>query len=66
VKVFTREQLEFVAKYFSDLSKAILALAIASKFFGDMPTWARVFLPTLGFGLFILAIWMLPDKGERT
>jgi hypothetical protein len=63
-KWFTKEKLKFLAGYFSDLSKAILSLAIASKFFGDMPTWTRLVLPAFGFVLFVLAMWILP-KGDN-
>lgn len=54
---------EFTARYLADLSKAIFAVALASKFFLELPWWLRVLLPLLGLLLFVIAFFLYPRKG---
>ena len=55
---------KFTAQYFADLSKAVFAVALASKLFGDLAVWLRVGLALLGVAFFVLAFFINP-KGER-
>jgi len=62
--LLTKEQVEFIAKYLGDISKAIFAVALASKFFGDFALWLRFVLAGVGFACVFAAIWMLPKGGK--
>ena len=54
---------EFTAGYFADLSKAIFAVALASKFFIDLRTWLRVLMPSIGL-FFFIAAFLIHPKGD--
>ena len=53
---------EFTARYLGDLSKAIFAVALASKLFVELPTWLRVMLMISGVAFFLAAYVILPRK----
>jgi len=57
---------EFTARYLGDLSKAIFAVALASKLFVDLPAWLRVTLTITGVGFFILAYLVLPRSKKES
>jgi hypothetical protein len=65
VKIFTHARRDFTARYLSDMSKAIFAVALASRFFGDLPFWARVFLILAGCVLFSWAFIIVPKGGQH-
>ena len=64
MEIIERKRREFVARYLADISKAIFAVALASKLFIDLAQWLRITLPILGFTLFIIAFFIQP-KGEN-
>ena len=55
---------KFTARYLSDLSKAVFAVALASKLFIELPTWLRILLGIGFVTLFILAFFIQP-KGDK-
>ncbi len=61
--LFDRTRREFMARYLADVSKAIFAVALASKFFIDLINWMRILLPVAGLAFFVIAFLMQP-KGE--
>jgi len=54
---------EHIAKYMSDVSKAIVAVGLASKFFLDLSIGMRMWLGIMAFILFMISIWFQPPKG---
>jgi len=46
---------EFYGRLLCRSSKAIFAVALASKFFIDLRTWLRVLMPSIGLFFFIAA-----------
>ncbi len=58
--IFDDAKLEFTARYLADISKAIFAVALASKFFFELSVPLRILLPILGVILFIVAFIMHP------
>ena len=64
VEMMRESHSEFTAHYLADISKAIIAVGLASKLFIDLPTWLRITLATSGVGLFIMAYFIHP--GDKT
>jgi len=60
-----KEAWEFIAKYFGDLSKAIITVGFASYFFKDMPLILRLVCGFLALAFFGLAVILL-SKGEKS
>ena len=58
----SEERREFTARYLADLSKAIFAVALASKFFLDLRPELRIALPILGCLFFMAAYFLCPTK----
>ena len=56
---------EFTARYLADLSKAIFAVALASKLFLELPRWLRVALPVVGVLFFVVAFFLYPKKAKE-
>jgi len=54
---------EFTARYLADISKAIFAVALASKLFIELVPWLRISLPILGVALFVVAFFIQPRQG---
>ena len=63
--IITDRRKEFIARYFADISKAIFAVALASKLFVELTLWLRISLPIAGVSFFILAILLLPKGGRK-
>ena len=59
-----RARRKFTAQYLADISKAVFAVALASKLFVDLALWQRVGLTVLGIAFFLVGLFILP-KGER-
>ena len=55
---------KFIANYLADISKAIFAVALASKLFVDLALWLRTILTIAGMVFFVVGLFVLP-KGER-
>lgn len=55
---------EFTSRYLADLSKAIFAVALASKLFVDLPQWLRFALPSVGLLLFLIAFCLYPKRQQ--
>ena len=64
MKIITNARREFTARYLADLSKAIFAVALASKLFVDLTRWLRITLTLLGAVFFVAALIIHP-KGEK-
>ncbi len=63
--LITDARREFTARYLADISKAIFAVALASKFFIDMAVWLRISLPVAGIMFFTTAFFMQPHGGKK-
>jgi len=62
--ILTEETQEFIAKYFGDMSKAIITVGFASYFFKDMTLLLRLGLFMLAIVLFIISVILMENKGE--
>ena len=51
-----KEELEFVAKYFGDLSKAIVTVGFASYFFKELPWPLRIGCGIMAVVFFFIAV----------
>ncbi len=63
-KKIKMETQEFIAKYFSDLSKAIFAVGFASYFFKDLPFFLRVVFSLLALVFFLASVILMELKGR--
>ena len=57
--------LDYIARYFGDLSKAVITVGLASHFFKEMPVFLRIGLIIVAFTLFVLSAILIERKGER-
>ena len=64
MRIIDKNRKEFTARYLADISKAIFAVALASKLFVELAVWIRITLPILGFLIFAIAFFIQP-KGEE-
>ena len=55
---------DFIAKYFGDLSKAVLTVGLASHFFKEMPLLLRVGLAIAAIAFFTFSVILIEKKGE--
>ena len=55
---------DFIAKYFGDLSKAVLTVGLASHFFKELPIFLRIGLVVLAFVFFTVSVILIERKGE--
>ena len=55
---------DYIAKYFGDLSKAVITVGLASHFFKEMPTFLRAGLGVVAIALFMLSVILIEKKGE--
>ncbi len=62
--LITDARREFTARYLADISKAIFAVALASKFFFDLAVPLRIILPIAGLIFFAIAFFIQPG-GEK-
>ena len=62
--ILTKETIEFIAKYFGDMSKAIITVGFASYFFKEMPLYLRLGLFIFAFVLFTISVILMEIKGE--
>ena len=53
------------ARYFSDMSKVIAGVGLASYLFRGFPQWLRITLGALVVSLIIVGIFIHPDRGEN-
>ena len=51
---------EFIAKYLADISKAICAVGLASRFFLDLPLGTRFILGIVAMVFFISSVFVQP------
>ena len=58
--IFNDVRREFMARYLADLSKAVFAVALASKFFFDLTIPLRIILPIAGLIFFAIAFFIQP------
>ena len=63
--ILNEETQEFIAKYFGDLSKAILTVGFASYFFEKLTFPFRIGFVILSLMLLLLSILMLSKKGGK-
>lgn len=56
-----RERRKFVSGYLGDMSKAIFAVALASRFFIELPMAVRIVLGVTGVAVFVIAVLMVPE-----
>ena len=58
--IFDDARREFMARYLADLSKAVFAVALASKFFFELSVPLRIILPIAGLIFFTIAFFIHP------
>ena len=58
--LFNDVKREFMARYLADLSKAVFAVTLASKFFFELSVPLRILLPVAGIVFFIIAFFIHP------
>ena len=63
--IFKDETQEFVAKYFSDLSKAIITVGFASYFFEKLGFGLKITFIITAIAFFILSVILMERKGGR-
>ena len=62
-----KEVQEFIAKYFGDLSKAIVTVGIASYFFKEMTLPLRILCGVMALVFFIIAVIIINNlQGEKS
>jgi hypothetical protein len=61
-----KEVQEFVAKYFGDISKAIVTVGIASYFFKELPLPLRIGCGIMAVVFFMIAVIIINDlQGDK-
>ncbi len=61
-----KEVWDFLAKYFGDLSKAIITVGIASYFFKELPLPLRIISGAMALVFFIIAVIILNNlEGDK-
>ena len=58
-------KLEFIAKTFNDIGKAVFVAGLVSNFFPNLPTEHRVVIGVLSFVFMAVSILMYPNEGDK-
>ena len=66
IPILRSEALEFIAKYFGDLSKAVITVGFASHFFKEMPVYLRIGCFVTAIVLFVIGVIIIERKGEQS
>ena len=55
---------DLLAKYFTDLSKAICTVGLATYFFNNMPLWLRIGFFVLALVFLVIGAILMEKKGK--
>ena len=63
MKAMPKQRIEFIAKTFTDLGKALFVLGVASTFFEKFPFVWRIVLTAFSVVLILVGILLIPIEG---